>query len=81
MKNVEKKTSMSSPIWMDGQSGSREVGGRRPFTTPDGRLLRRVGGDAQPLRGDALARFVSERQRRAGEDQPLVVARSRRAAC
>ena len=46
----------------------------RIVTTPDGRLLRRVGGDAQPLRGDALARFVSERQHRAGEDQPLVVA-------
>ena len=48
----------------------------RIVTTPDGRLLRRVGGDAQPLRGDALARFVSERQRRAGEDQPLVVAQA-----
>ena len=48
-----------------------EVRGRI-VTTPDGRLLRRVGGDAQPLRGDALARFVSERQHRAGEDEPLV---------
>ena len=48
-----------------------EVRGRI-VTTPDGRLLRRVGGDAQPLRGDALARFVSERQHRAGEDKPLV---------
>ena len=48
----------------------------RIVTTPDGRLLRRVGGDAQPLRGDALARFVSERQHRAGEDQPLVVAQA-----
>ena len=46
----------------------------RIVTTPDGRLLRRVGGDAQPLRGDALARFVSERRHRAGEDQPLVTA-------
>ena len=44
----------------------------RIVTTPDGRLLRRVGGDAQPLRGDALARFVFERRHRAGEDQPLV---------
>ena len=48
----------------------------RIVTTPDGRLLRRVGGDAQPLRGDALARFVSERRHRAGEDQPLVVAQA-----
>ena len=46
----------------------------RIVTTPDGRLLRRVGGDAQPLRGDALARFVSERRHRAGEEQPLVTA-------
>ena len=49
-----------------------EVRGRI-VTTPDGRLLRRVGGDAQPLRGDALARFVAERQHRAGEDEPLVM--------
>ena len=49
-----------------------EVRGRI-VTTPDGRLLRRVGGDAQPLRGDALARFVSERRHRAGEDEPLVM--------
>ena len=48
-----------------------EVRGRI-VTTPDGRLLRRVGSDAQPLRGDALARFVSERRHRAGEDEPLV---------
>jgi ATP-dependent DNA helicase RecG len=27
-------------------------------TTPDGRLLRRVGSANQPLRGDAVARFV-----------------------
>ena len=46
----------------------------RIVTTPDGRLLRRVGGDAQPLRGDALARFVFERRHRAGEEQPLVTA-------
>ena len=37
-----------------------EVRGRI-VTTPDGRLLRRVGGDAQPIRGDAMARFVRER--------------------
>ena len=33
-----------------------EVRGRI-VTTPNGRLLRRVGGDSQPLRGDALARL------------------------
>ena len=49
-----------------------EVRGRI-VTTPDGRLLRRVGGDAQPLRGDAMARFVREREHRAGEDEPLVM--------
>ena len=53
--------------------GVPEVRGRI-VTTPDGRLLRRVGGDAQPLRGDAMARFVREREHRAGEDEPLVMA-------
>ena len=43
----------------------------RIVTTPDGRLLRRVGGDSQPLRGDALARFVRQREDRPGEDEPL----------
>ena len=47
-----------------------EVRGRI-VTTPDGRLLRRVGGDSQPLRGDALARFVRERELRSGEDEPI----------
>ena len=47
-----------------------EVRGRIA-TTPDGRLLRRVGGDSQPLRGDALAHFVRERELRSGEDEPL----------
>ena len=37
-----------------------EVRGRI-VTTPDGRLLRRVGGDSMPLRGDSFARFVQER--------------------
>ena len=37
-----------------------EVRGRI-VTTPDGRLLRRAGGDSMPLRGDSLARFVQER--------------------
>ena len=43
----------------------------RIVTTPDGRLLRRVGGDSRPLRGDALARFVREREIRSGEDEPI----------
>ena len=47
-----------------------EVRGRI-VTTPDGRLLRRVGGDSQPIRGDAMARFVREREHRSGEDEPL----------
>jgi ATP-dependent DNA helicase RecG len=33
----------------------------RIVTTPDGRLLRRVGSTNQPLRGDALSRFVRGR--------------------
>ena len=48
-----------------------EVRGRI-VTTPDGRLLRRVGGDSQPLRGDAMARFVRERELRSGEDEPML---------
>lgn len=43
----------------------------RIVTTPDGRLLRRVGGDSLPLRGDAMARFVQERSGRAAEDEVL----------
>ena len=52
-----------------------EVRGRI-VTTPDGRLLRRVGGDSQPIRGDAMARFVREREHRAGEDEPLAATRT-----
>lgn len=33
----------------------------RIVTTPDGRLLRRVGSANQPLRGDAVTRFVLAR--------------------
>jgi ATP-dependent DNA helicase RecG len=33
----------------------------RVVTTPDGRVLRRVGSANQPLRGDAVARFVRAR--------------------
>ena len=51
-------------------TGVPEVRGRI-VTTPDGRLLRRAGGDCQPLRGDALARFVREREQRSGEEEPV----------
>lgn len=44
----------------------------RIVTTPDGRLLRRLGGDCQPLVSDALARFVREREDRSAEDEPLI---------
>lgn len=47
-----------------------EVRGRI-VTTPDGRLLRRVGGDCLPLRGDSLGRFVRDREERAAEDDEL----------
>ena len=49
-----------------------EVRGRI-VTTPDGRLLRRVGGDSQPIRGDAMGRFVREREHRSAEDEPLAL--------
>ena len=38
----------------------------RIVTTPDGRLLRRVGSSNQPLRGDAVARFIRARDAMAG---------------
>lgn len=50
-----------------------EVRGRI-VTTPDGRLLRRHGSSSQPLVGDALARFVREREGRSAEDDALPVA-------
>lgn len=40
----------------------------RIVTTPDGRLLRRVGGDCQPLVGDAMARFVRSRTESSAEE-------------
>ena len=43
----------------------------RIVTTPDGRLLRRVGGASQPLRGDAMARFVQDRGKVSAEEEPL----------
>lgn len=41
----------------------------RIVTTPDGRLLRRIGSACQPLIGDALARFVREREERSAEEE------------
>jgi hypothetical protein len=38
----------------------------RIVTTPDGRLLRRIGSTNQPLRGDAVTRFVLARALRPG---------------
>ena len=43
----------------------------RIVTTPNGRLLRRVGSENQPLVGDALGHFVSARLQRAADEQPL----------
>lgn len=48
-----------------------EVRGRI-VTTPDGRLLRRVGSSCQPLTGDALARFVREREERPAEEESVL---------
>ncbi|MYC85166.1 MAG: hypothetical protein F4X18_06535 [Acidimicrobiia bacterium] len=45
-----------------------EIAGRI-VTTPDGRLVRRVGGDSLPLRGDALRRFVLARSEYPGEEE------------
>ena len=41
----------------------------RVVTTPDGRLLRRVGSDNQPLVGDQLARFVIAQGSAPAEDE------------
>jgi len=45
--------------------------GERIVTTPDGRLLRRVGSDNRPLTGDALARFVLQRSKQAAEEDEI----------
>lgn len=45
----------------------------RIVTTTDGRLLRRVGSDCVPLRGDSLARFVRDREDHAAEESVLPV--------
>lgn len=49
-----------------------EVRGRI-VTTPDGRLLRRVGSDNQPLRGDSLGRFVREREGHSPEEDAIAL--------
>ena len=41
----------------------------RIVTTPSGRLLRRVGGDSVPLRGDSFRRFVMDRSEHPGEEE------------
>lgn len=43
----------------------------RVVSTPDGRLLQRVGGDSQPLLGDAITRLVQERGQRPSEEEPI----------
>ncbi|MCY3862914.1 MAG: hypothetical protein OXG67_13265 [bacterium] len=43
----------------------------RIVTTPDGRLLRRVGGDSQPLRNDAFSRFVMAHSGHSAEEAAL----------
>lgn len=43
----------------------------RIVTTPDGRLLRRVGSDNTPLVSDALARFVLQRSGKPAEEKVL----------
>lgn len=48
--------------------GVPEVRGRL-VTTPNGRLLRRVGSDNKPLVGDSMARFVAGRVQSPGESE------------
>ena len=45
--------------------------GDRIVTTPDGRLLRRVGASTQPLRNEALGLFVKERLCIPADQRPL----------
>lgn len=45
----------------------------RIITTPNGRLLRRVGSDNVPLVGDQMATFVTTRLQRAADVQPLPI--------
>lgn len=44
---------------------------KRVVTTPDGRLLRRVGGDSMPLRGETHGWFVRDRIGVSGEESPV----------
>jgi len=50
--------------------GVPEIRGRI-VTPPNGRLLRRLGSQNRPLVGDALARFVREREERSAEDEAI----------
>jgi ATP-dependent DNA helicase RecG len=50
--------------------GVPEVRGRI-ITTPNGRLLRRLGSQNRPLTGDGLARFVREREERSAEEETV----------
>lgn len=43
----------------------------RIVTTPDGRMLQRVGSESRPLRGDALRRFVMVRTGHCAEEDAL----------
>ena len=45
----------------------------RIVTTTDGRLLRRNGSSNRPLVGDALGRFVRDRDQRSAEEEPVGV--------
>lgn len=50
--------------------GVPEIRGRI-ITTPNGRLLRRLGSHNRPLVGHALARFVREREERSAEEETV----------
>lgn len=82
-KTLDKVARTGHEVGVDVQAHSLLVDGReltivavpqigdRIVTTTDGRLLRRVGSENQPLRGDALSRFVRGREERSGEDEPI----------
>ncbi len=82
-KTLDKIARVGSDTGVDIQTQALMVGGHeltivaipevrdRTVTTTDGRLLRRVGSENQPLRGDALGRFVRAREERSGEDAPI----------
>jgi ATP-dependent DNA helicase RecG len=82
-KTLDKVSRAGHETDVDVQARSLGVGGHeltlvavpevrdRIVTTTDGRLLRRVGSENQPLRGHALGRFVRAREERSGEDEPI----------